>query len=694
MKFPKAVAYWIILWCLPASIEAAPHIVGYERFHSSQPSKAGGAILYSELGCANCHGGSPVVTPRKGPTLQDLSTRVNYSWIIQFLKNPENGRKGSNMPSMLFGMQDQDFEAIAAVLSTNETGLSLLAPRHFNAELGATIYHENGCVACHGPDSNYLNESGLDSTTSYPLAVSLPDLRSKTSLVALEDFLTHTSRYRPDGRMPHFELGRDGAINVAAHLLGIEGSDPRTQKPVEKWPTANAEQLVRGMELVREASCAACHDLPGIAPPEIRPIGNEPSEDSHCLSTKPKEGLPFYGLTEYQRESLIKFLSEPQSITDINGNFTLKAMNCYACHDRGGLGGPTTETDPFFQGDESLGDSGRLPPPLTGIGHKLRIDWIEGVLTGDQTKRVRPYLNTLMPAYPNQVQKLAELMTRIDAKPHDRKLVDASGKSEDGRKLLGTQGGVNCITCHHWGEQKSIGIPGLDISELDKRLTPEWFRSYLLNPASYRPGTLMPSLWPDGQSTVSSILNGDSEKQISAIWEFIANGMGIPEGFPNLSGGKFELKPTTRPIIQRTFFTGVGTKAILVGFPGKIHIAYNGDSAQPGLVWRGDFFDAYSTWFMRMAPFENPLSNDVYSFPESAGIRRFRGYSLDKDGIPTFLFMESERLVKERFEVRHGQLIRSLMWEKGQAPEIVHPEGLLIEEKRKPQSLKIIYSWK
>jgi hypothetical protein len=47
--------------------QAEPLVIGYERFHSETPSAVGGAILFSELGCANCHGGSKVVIPRKRP---------------------------------------------------------------------------------------------------------------------------------------------------------------------------------------------------------------------------------------------------------------------------------------------------------------------------------------------------------------------------------------------------------------------------------------------------------------------------------------------------------------------------------------------------------------------------------------------------------------------------------------------------
>jgi hypothetical protein len=348
----------------------------------------------------------------------------------------------------------------------------------------------------------------------------------------------------------------------------------------------------------------------------------------------------------------------------------------------------------FFHGEESLGDSGMLPPPLTGIGHKLRQDWLQGVLAGNEDKRVRPYLKTVMPAYPGQAKLLASWLAEIDAQPEAKPLAKIADAGEAGRKLLGTLGGNNCITCHHWGEKRSLGIPALDLSSLDQRLRPEWFRSYLLAPAEYRPGTLMPSLWPEGRSNLPEILGGDSEKQIAAIWSFIEHGEGIPEGFPDRSSGEYELLPTNRPIIQRTFFEGVGTKAIVVGFPGEISLAFDGDKAWPAMIWRGPFFDAYHTWFTRAAPFEKPLGNEVYPIPAAGVKRRFRGYELDDAGVPTFLYHDAGRLVRERFEVVDGELRRVITWDKGEAPAYRHPEGVLVEEARKEKQIAITYRWK
>lgn len=682
----------LILFLLVTSLQAEPHVIGFERFHSAEASVEGGAILFSELGCANCHGDSPVKVERKGPKLVDLSQRVEREWLREFLRNPENGRKGSTMPSMLHGMSDENLGDILAFLGTVKKGIKFRAGRHANAERGSAIYHEKGCVACHAPTADYRGPHGSGNDFDTSLAIAHPDLQAKTSLEALNLFLSSPSKYRPDSRMPHIQLEPQEAIDVAAHLLDIQASDPRELPGVGEWPESTVEEAARGKALVQKMNCAACHEIPGLKPDGVKEIKGDGAH--HCLSKEKVEGLPFYNLTDLQRESLLLFLQKKDGFEADGAHLTLAALNCYACHDRDSVGGPTTAANPFFVGNEGLGDSGRLPPPLTGIGHKLKPEWLKGVLEGKAENRVRPYVKTQMPAYAAHAAGLTEWLEELDRPDDPQPIEDRADDRGVGRKLLGIQGGVNCITCHNWGEQKSLGIPAVDLSNLDKRLQPTWFRSYLLNPAEYRPGTLMPPLWPGGKSTLPDVLGGNTERQIGAIWNFIEDGEGIPEGFPDRSGGQFELVPEDHPVIQRTFFNKSGTKAILVGFPGDIHLAFDGQKGRPALIWRGAFFDAYDTWFTRAAPFGDPLSEDVYPFPEAEKAGRFRGYELDADGNPTFIVSREGREIREKFSVTDRKMVRVITWSDGQAPDVSHPEGVETIVEGVDDRLTFTYFWK
>jgi mono/diheme cytochrome c family protein len=657
-------------------LQAEPHLVGFERFYGVFTSSTSGAILYSELGCANCHGGSTIEVPRTGPILTNLGTRFSHEWVTNFLKAPQSAHEGSAMPQLTHGLSDAEILVITAYLGNmgEKQDKAAKSERHVNAEEGSALFHETGCVACHAPTPDYQGPHGSGSDFKSNLAVSFPDLKAKYSLASLEDFLANTSKYRPDGRMPHFPFGGEVALNIAAHLLDFQSSDPREAPPITTWPVFDKKAIEQGRTLVEKLNCAACHSLPGIMARSAAPLK---TTQGPCLSLEAKKGLPHYDLSEKQRESLtayIKGLAQPE--TPDKKNATFAALNCYACHDRDGIGGPTSDTNPFFVGDEALGDSGRLPPPLTGIGHKLQSEYLNRFLQGKHSSKVRPYLKTQMPKYPAQAKLLTTWLTQIDQPATTKPLIINADDIEIGKQLIGTHGGVNCIICHSWKDKVSLGIPGPDLSDLDQRLRPEWFRDYLLEPSAYRPNTLMPPLWPGGKSALTNVLNGETDRQIAAIWGYIKDGAGTPEGFPDQSSGKFELIPNARPIIQRAFLEKTGAKAILVGFPGQIHLAYDGLAARPSLVWKGRFFDAYSTWFTRAAPFEKPLGEDIYEFAPSSGSARFCGYKLDSQGNPTFLSTQGESKIEEHFEVKEGQLLRTITWQNGNAPFATHPPGV------------------
>ena len=643
-----------------AAVKASPNVAGYERFGS-------GAVLYSELGCTNCHGGGKVEVPRSGPVLSGLSVRINFDWLTEFLKTPQAVHPGTSMPRLTHSLSDSQITSLALFLGSAQPGKPLRPERHANPERGSVLYHEKGCVACHAAAEDHEWAGDGDASESF---IAFPDLGEKYSLTSLDHFLANVSKYRPDGRMPHILLTKDESLDVAAHLLDFKGSDPRESVPLRPWPKATKPQLQEGKALFTRLDCVACHTVAGVNPLELSTLRNS---SGACLAEAPMPGIPWYALTGAQREALAAFIESGESAE----HDTLAALNCLACHARDGVGGPLAEANAFFIGDESLGDSGRLPPPLTGIGRKLRPDWLESVLQGNPEGRVRPYLKTQMPGYSVHAKRLAAWLRKTDAVAHVPTMPDLDDKHlVAGKKLLGVNGGVNCVTCHNWAGNRSPGIPGPDLKMMGRRLRPEWFRQYLLDPSSYRPGTLMPALWPGSRSTISDVLGGDAEKQISAIWHFIARGEGIPEGYASQSSGEFELVPKGRPIIQRTFLKQTGTKAILVGFPGQIHLSFDGGRGQPSLVWKGRFFDAYNTWFTRSAPFGIPLGEETYSFTKMDAGFRFRGYQLDENGNPEFLLEKDGQSIREHYQVVDGKLIRSIAWKSGSVPPVAKLDGV------------------
>jgi mono/diheme cytochrome c family protein len=691
----RALVFGIFL--LSASLYAEPLVVAFDRFHAAQATADGGRLLYNELGCANCHGGETGLPPRRGPLLADVTARVQPGWLKSFLANPSAERAGTTMPHALPANDLQAVEAVVHYLgSLRKAPLSKKQIRVVNSERGRELFHTIGCVACHAPDAEFQPPEGKPAAAEFThRSVAHAKLDEKYALTSLADFLRDPLKVRSDGRMPRFALAEEDVSDLAGYLLNFKESYGVNAPGLNGFRVDTA-LAARGRALVAAARCAACHsDLPKDAAAKTVALNKA---SGGCLENSTKPGVPHYELSAAQQAALKLFLvqrDQPASPAQV-ASLTLDALNCIACHDRDGRGGPDLARKAYFHGDHNLGDTGRYPPPLTDVGRKLRPAWLPKVLTGEA--RVRPYLKTQMPVYGAATTNLPALLAKVDVK---EKKPLPEGDVEAGRKLLGAAGGLSCITCHRWGARPSLGIQGLDLSNLYQRIQPTWLQEYLVNPAAYRAGTLMPSFWPEGKAANTEILGGDTAKQIAALYAFAQTGKGEPEGYPDAASGAFELLPKEHPIVQRTFMQGVGTHTILVGFPAGVHLAYDGEHARPALAWRGRFFDAYTTWFARFAPFEKPLGESVVKWPTASPGEaevRFLGYTLDAARVPTFLWIAGGLQVRERFEPVDGGLRRVLSWDLPAANlrQITHPDGVAVTEDpgSVPGQRSFTYVWK
>jgi len=675
-----------------AALGAEPLVTGFERFHAATPTAEGGRLLYNELGCVNCHGGETGLPMMRGPVLATVTQRVRSEWLRQFIANPASVHLGAVMPQVLAKADDKTLVAIEHYLASLKPKAATKAAAkivHVNGARGGELFNTLGCVACHAPGKDFIPPEGVPKASEFShRSLGFGDLKAKYSLESLGAFILDPLKVRTDGRMPKIAMDRQDAIDIAGYLLEFQGSDGRIDQPVVSL-VADKNLAIVGRKAVIAAQCAACHELPKDA--AAKPVALSKNEGG-CLEADHVSG-PRYQLSEAQRASLKLFLAKKDEVASpkLAADLTLHALNCVACHERDGQGGPDAARKPYFQGDHNLGDTGRYPPPLTGIGGKLRPEWLAKVLSGEN--RVRPYLKTKMPQYGAATAELGKLLGVADARPP---LKFAGGDDTAGRKLMGTQGGAGCITCHRWGDRPSLGIQGPDLSNIAARLQESWLREYLINPASYRPGTLMPSFWPAGKSFNPLILGGDTDKQIASIYKFAESANGEPEGFPQNRNGEFEIVPKDRPVVQRAFLDGVGVRAILVGFPTGVHLAYDGDKGGPGLAWKGRFFDAYLTWFSRFPTFEKPIGTQVVAWPKPSG--RFLGYRLDAKGNPTFLNEQGGVKVEETYEGIENGLRRTITWAPTPdfIPTITHPAGMNVDVKESTvQGRRVFtYLWK
>jgi hypothetical protein len=166
----------------------------------------------------------------------------------------------------------------------------------------------------------------------------------------------------------------------------------------------------------------------------------------------------------------------------------------------------------------------------------------------------------------------------------------------------------------------------------------------------------MPTAWPNGQSTLPSALDGEAATQVEAIWAYLSSkNPQIPAGM----GRQFlPLIPVSSAIIYRNFIQGAGTRAIGVGYPEKLNLAFDANDLRLAMVWKGGFIDAARHWTDRGSGFEGPLGDEVLALPTgpsfavlvksdapwpTAGTARdagfkFLGYATTKDERPTFRY--------------------------------------------------------
>jgi mono/diheme cytochrome c family protein len=444
--------------------------------------------------------------------------------------------------------------------------------------------------------------------------------------------------------------------------------------------TVDRNLVSKGRQLFASLNCASCHatSVPTASPKNAKSLAELAGSDGGCLSANPGEGVPKFAFSEAQRAAIRAALSAGQKAAESPSERvvnTMARMNCYACHTRDGKGGPTDARLAYFRtvGELDMGDEGRIPPHLTKVGAKLRPEWIHEVLVNHG--RVRPYMATRMPQFgAENVGFLPGAFEKADARENPKQAPETTQRdAKFGRKLVGT-GGLSCISCHTVAGHKSLGIPAIDLTTMTTRLRYDWFYRYLIDPPSLRPGTRMPSFWPNGQAVNKDILHGKTDAQINAIWAYLSSKpeTDLPDG---LVQGKMELVAETEPIIYRNFIQGAGSRAIGVGYPEKVNLAFDANNMRLAMIWQGPFIDAARHRTGRGEGYEPPLGNDILNLPEGpefavldseneawpsiAGKKagfKMGGYSLDQKRRPTFFYSYKGLRIEEELMPMSGEV--------------------------------------
>jgi mono/diheme cytochrome c family protein len=494
--------------------------------------------------------------------------------------------------------------------------------------------------------------------------------------------------------MPDMKLTPGESQAIASYLLSEQSPPNLALQPQEHL-------VALGKMHFAELNCAACHRLVEIPAKPL--IGSLRKADltRGCLSNSPVESTkvsqgksPRFALNASQVDAIRAALKEAEHVDSDQVQIakTLTVFNCIACHIRDDFGGVAEDRSPYFETSEkNLGEDGRIPPPLTLLGAKLRPEWLKKVLFDGES--VRPYMVTRMPQYgePNlrhfpdlvrRVDKLQSVELNIPSPESDtRQKTKEENEREKmlrtaGRELLGQQG-VYCVACHNFNGKPAPVNKGIDLMTTFERLQPGWFNNFVRNPGKYRPRIVMPYSWPDGVAAHDKILDGNTQMQIEAIWYYLSLGTSAADP-PGIRRVDTVLSVGDEARTYRGRSSVAGFRGIAVGFPEKLSYAFNAETGTLSAIWQGDFIrvdrsgqgsggfnpsaqaiqlaqdvsfvaleNENSPWPLRPVMSKEAPANPDPLYPKNHDYQ-FKGYYLDDSSVPTFMYRSGDVEIEDR----------------------------------------------
>ncbi len=669
----------------------------FRRVLPDRAAVARGENLYHRVGCVACH--APQNRSPSGMISSPLPSMVekwSFEGLRLFLQDPLATRPSGRMP----GMNLTDIEAadIAHYLLRETRVPATLEVAQYRGRIRSLEDLDSGEVSRTGPATHFTLEAmgrdrgyalrfagwlqvdrpgeytfRLSATGASRLSVRREWLVGEDSWeresVDAEGSLQLDPGWHPivvdyvqrGSKDPALKVEWEGPGVAREVIPAARMRSARDQVGESAAFIVDAAKAARGRALYQELNCATCHESkpPTVPLPSLAALHAE----NGCLAEKPAANAPDYLLDATQRDALraaLTALKRPDLAAPSARQrvaHTLASLQCTACHVRDGAGGVAPERDAFFTSNgEDLGDEGRLPPRLDGVGDRLRPAWLGNVLATGAS--VRSYSNTRMPQFgADNIRHLTGLFVALDRR--EQSLPPAPDAPDvqraAGRRMIGTDG-LSCIACHRFNRQPAQALQIIDLTTATERLNEDWFRRFLLDPARFHPGTRMPSFWPDGVSPLTSLLGGDTDRQHAALWTYLAEGSRakFPEG---LSRQSLELVVGGEAVVYRGKLWEAGFRAVAVGYPGQLNAAFDAEEMRFALLWRGRFLNAGPHWGVQGMGSIRPLGTNVVIFPHGPALAvlqdaltpwpvesskalgmKFRGYQLDGLKQPVLLY--------------------------------------------------------
>jgi mono/diheme cytochrome c family protein len=539
-----------------------------------------GERMFQQMGCAGCHLVAGYEDqPKIGPYLKLAAAKLDPSWTVRWITNPDDFRPFTRMPDFMFS-RDQATALAAFILDSSSKNSKDWLAAHpelptLEADVGNPAFVEEGkglfesvgCKACHAIEAGqHATPVGVNAGfgpgqtfTAKDFAPNLDKIAEKTSAAWVYAWLKNPRDFSPHTAMPSLRLSDHEAEALTAFLM-THGK----KSEIDGIETAlkNPEQIKKGEALVRKYGCFGCHEIEGMDKEsrigvELTTFGSKHLDElffgnqtqipetwdqwtfhklqsPRIYATKDVEQLmPNFHFGSADIKNLVVFLagltqgtvqeryrmpgSEHQTQI-VAGRRMVNYYNCVGCHiveDRGGY------IRRFYPGDEI----NFAPPILNGEGFKVQPEWLFTFLQGPTS--IRPWLKIRMPTFHfnnGEDDTIVNYFTALSDVNVLYTFIDtnliAPAELAAGAKLM-TKDYFNCFSCHQQGDKKPEGPPSgwaPDLALAHQRLNPDWILKWIANPSALQPGTKMPSYYPGGPD---DILGGNQDKQIHALVDYI-----------------------------------------------------------------------------------------------------------------------------------------------------------------------------
>ncbi len=274
----------------------------------------------------------------------------------------------------------------------------------------------------------------------------------------------------------------------------------------------------------------------------------------------------------------------------------MKTFNCYACHSRDKVGGPEEKINPLFlTAQPEMGDEGRVPPPLDGVGNKLNPDYF----TPRSSTMVRTIGPTCSRACPASARRTSAIWSRQFAKADKippapgGQVHDHHGEGESRRPTPGRRPGVRLHQVPHVRRPQGRGRAGdrhdAPAQAPAARLVPTLFARPAKGAARHAHAGLV-ARWRE--PFYKDLLGGDTTAQIEAIWVYLKDGTNA------------QTADRLRPAFDSAGARQEGRSSIATSSraPGRAaspsairrrrSLAFDANDLRLAMIWQGAFIDA------------------------------------------------------------------------------------------------------